>query len=265
MPEGDAVWRTARRLDAALSGRVLTLSDFRVPRFATASLVGQRVVEVAPRGKHLLARTDAGLTLHTHMQMDGRWTTGPVGRSSRAGPWHEIRIRLANDLNEAVGYRLPVVELVRTTDEDRLVGHLGPDLLGPDWDPERAVKNIESAPNRSVGEALLDQRNLAGIGTIYRAEACYVAGVSPWSAVRDVDGLHALVEIAQRQLVTGARDPRGGTRGDPRGRHWVYGRAGLPCRRCGTRIKSAELGPTGSERIVAWCPRCQPDTVGRSA
>jgi endonuclease-8 len=181
------------------------------------------------------------------------------------GPWHEIRIRLANDLNEAVGYRLPVVELVRTTDEDRLVGHLGPDILGPDWDPERAVTNIESAPNRSVGEALLDQRNLAGIGTIYRAEACYVARVSPWSAVRDVDGLRALVEIAQRQLVAGARDPRGGTRGDARGRYWVYGRAGLPCRRCGTRIKSAELGPTGSERIVAWCPRCQPDTVGRSA
>ena len=265
MPEGDAVWRTAHRLDATLSGRALTLSDFRVPRFATASLVGQRVIEVAPRGKHLLARTDAGLTLHTHMQMDGRWTTGPVGHSRRAGPWHEIRIRLANDLNEAVGYRLPVVELVRTTDEERIVGHLGPDLLGPDWDLDRAVNNIQSAPNRSVGEALLDQRNLAGIGTIYRAEACYVAGISPWSTVRDINNLRRLVEIAQRQLAAGARDPRGGTRGDTRGRYWVYGRAGLPCRRCGTRIASAELGPTGSERIVAWCPRCQPDAAGRSA
>src|SRR5262245_48486353 len=155
MPEGEAVWRPGDRLGEGWSGRALALSDLRVPRSAPASLVGQRVIEVAPRGKHLLARTDAGLTLHTHMQMDGRWTTGPVGRARRAGPWHEIRIRLANDLNEAIGYRLPVVELVRTTDEDRIVGHLGPDLLGPDWDPDRAVTNSQSAPNRSAGEAPL--------------------------------------------------------------------------------------------------------------
>jgi endonuclease-8 len=259
VPEGDAVWRTARRLNEVLAGRILTLSDFRVPRFATASLVGQRLLEVVSRGKHLLARTSGDLTLHTHLQMDGRWATGPLGRVRRAGPWHEIRVRLANDRYEAVGYRLPVVELIRTKDEQQAVGHLGPDLLGDDWDPELAIANLMAAPDRAVGEALLDQRNVAGIGTIFRAESCFVTGVSPWSPVSAVSDLHGLVDTVQRQVADSARDPRGGTRGDRRARYWVYGRAGLPCRRCGTRLKSAELGPAGMERIAYWCPRCQPD------
>jgi endonuclease-8 len=165
---------------------------------------------------------------------------------------------LGNEAHEAVGYRLPVVELIRTENEHNAIGHLGPDLLGPDWDLEVAVANLSARPNRSVGEALLDQRNLAGLGTIYRAESCFVAGVSPFSPLGAVSGLRGLVVAAQRQLAAGARDPRGGTRGDPRGRYWVYGRAGLPCRRCGTLISSAQLGPVGVERIVYWCARCQP-------
>jgi endonuclease VIII len=262
MPEGDVVWRTARRLHEALGGHTLAVSDFRVPRFATASLAGQDVTEVVSRGKHLLLRTSARITLHTHLQMDGRWMSGPVGRARRAGPWREIRVVLANDTYEAVGYRLPVVELLHSRTEHSVVGHLGPDLLGPDWDPDTAVSNIRAGPERRVGEALLDQRNLAGIGTIYRAESCFVAGVSPFSPVAAITDLRELVVVAQRQLAAGARNPQGGTRGDPRARYWVYGRAGLPCRRCGTLISSRELGPAGMARIVYWCARCQPAHSG---
>ena len=162
MPEGDAVWLTARRLHAALAGRVLTRSDFRVPRFATADLSGQTVTETVSRGKHLLTRTDAGITVHTHLRMDGSWRVRPA--AERASGGHRIRLILANDTWQAVGYLLGVVEILPTAAEERAVGHLGPDLLGQDWDPVEAERRLRADPARPVGEALLDQRNLAGIG-----------------------------------------------------------------------------------------------------
>lgn len=258
MPEGDVVWRTAAHLHEALADRTLVESDFRVPRIATVSLVGQVVTEVVARGKHLLARTSGGHTLHTHLRMDGRWQVGATGQARRRGPWHEIRVVLANADHEAVGFRLPVVELLRTVDEPRTVGHLGPDLLGPDWNEQEAVRRLSADPARTIGEALIDQRNLAGIGTIYRSESCFVAGVSPHRPAGDVADLEALVAIAHRQLAAGAADPRPGTTGDRRGRYWVYGRKGLPCRRCGTVVQATQLGPAAAERIAYWCPRCQP-------
>jgi endonuclease VIII len=250
MPEGDAVWLTARRLHGALAGRVLTETDFRVPRFATASLVGDTVTESIARGKHLLTRTSGGMTIHTHLKMDGRWQVGPPGRARRRGPWHEIRLVLSNAEYEAVGFRLPVVEILRTGDEARAVGHLGPDLLGSDWDDAEAVRRLSAQPDRTIGEALLDQRNLAGIGTIYRAETCFAVGVSPFARVRDVPNLAVLTETARRLLTEGI--------GDRPPRRWVYRRGGLPCRRCGTLIATGRLGSAPSDRLVNWCPTCQP-------
>lgn len=135
MPEGDSIRRAAARLHTALAGRALVRSDLRVPRLATADLTGRTTLEVVPRGKHLLHRVEGGLTLHSHLRMDGSWRVFGPGEPWRGGPEHQIRAVLATASHTAVGYRLPVLELLRTAEEDRAVGHLGPDLLGPDWDP----------------------------------------------------------------------------------------------------------------------------------
>jgi endonuclease-8 len=257
MPEGDAVWLTARRLHQALAGRVLTRSDFRVPRYATTDLTGRVVTEAVARGKHLLIRTGDGITVHTHLRMDGSWRVRPA-RERTAGN-HRIRLILANSEWQAVGYQLGVVEVLRTAREDTVVGYLGPDLLGPDWDPAEAERRLRTDPARPVGEALLDQRNLAGIGNVYKAEVLFLRGIDPWRPVGEVADVATLVGLAQRLL--DANKERFGmvtTGVARRGEEtWVYGRAGRPCRRCGTPVRSADQGRTLEERITYWCPRCQ--------
>jgi endonuclease VIII len=256
MPEGDIVWYTARRLRDALAGRPLTGSDFRVPRHATADLSGQTVTEVVSRGKHLLIRTDANLTVHTHLKMEGFWRVTPPGPPPRDP---RVRLLLLNDEFQAAGYRLGVVDLLRTRNEHTVTGHLGPDLLGPDWDADEAVRRLSRQPDRPIGEALLDQRNLAGLGTIYTAEALFLSGVDPWRGVGKVEDLPALVDAGQRLLEANKERLDQVTTGDNRpGRQlWAYGRAGRPCRRCGTVIKRGEQGPPGQERLRFWCPNCQ--------
>lgn len=258
MPEGDAVHRTAARLRGALDGRELTRSDFRVPRHATADLTGRTVLETVSRGKHLLTRVEGGLTVHTHLRMDGSWQVVPAGRRVPGGD--RVRLVLANRHWQAVGVRLGTVDLVRTADEGRLVGHLGPDLLGEDWDPAEAVRRLRRAPEVTIGEALLDQRNLAGIGTIYRAETLFLRGIWPWRRVGDIEDLEGLVTLAQRLLEANKQHAGTVTTGDRRPAHqtWVYGRAGRPCRRCGTHISRGEMGAQPQERLILWCGGCQP-------
>ncbi|HEU0132099.1 MAG TPA: DNA-formamidopyrimidine glycosylase family protein [Mycobacteriales bacterium] len=263
MPEGDTVWLAARRLDAALAGKVLRRSDFRVPSLATVDLAGRTVTGVASRGKHLLLRLDDGRTLHTHLRMDGSWHLYRPGERRRGGPDHQVRVVLETDDTVAVGYRLPVVALLPPGGEDGAVGHLGPDLLGPDWDPAEAVRRLRERPEREVAPALLDQRNLAGIGNLYKSEVLFLRGVSPWTPVRDVADLPALVTLAQRLLHTNREHWSQVTTGDRRpGRdHWVFERPGRPCRRCGTPVRSAEQAePDEPERarLTYWCPHCQP-------
>jgi endonuclease-8 len=257
VPEGDAVWLTARRLHEALAGRVLTRSDFRVPRYATVSLIGQLVTEAVSRGKHLLIRTGAGLTVHTHLKMDGSWRVLPA--SAPLAESYKVRLVLANADWQAAGYQLGITEVLRTAAEDLVTGHLGPDLLGPGWDPAEAVRRILRRPERPIGEALLDQANLAGVGTFYAAEMLFLRGVNPWRSAGDVDDLVALVELGQRLLAANKARPGHVTTGDTRpGREsWVYGRAGRPCRRCGTSVRRGEQGPAGQERLRFWCPNCQ--------
>lgn len=260
MPEGDTVWLACRRLHAALAGRPLVRAELRVPSLATAALVGHTVREVVSRGKHQLFRFDDGRTLHSHLRMDGTWRISPAGRTPRGGPPHEIRALLANTDQIAVGYRLPVLELLPTAEEERVVGHLGPDLLGPDWDLDEAVRRLGETPDRAIGEALLDQRNLAGLGTFYRAEICFLQGIHPRRSVADVPNLRRLVDRARRLIMANRERPEQTSTGDLRSgaRSYVYGRSGQPCRRCGTVIKSEEFGPDGQERLSYWCPRCQP-------
>ncbi len=274
MPEGDTVWRSARRLDQALSGNLLTISDFRVPEYAEVDLTGQAVVETVSRGKHLLTRLPE-LTIHSHLKMEGSWHVYKAGSPWRS-PGFQARVVLATTSWQAVGFRLATLHVIPRDQEDSLVGHLGPDLLGPDWSAPEAVTRVSARPDVAIGEALLDQRNLAGIGNLYKAEALFLLGVHPSTPVGEVDVLPQLVDKAHRLLVLNKERPEQTTTGNTRRgqRHWVYGRAGQPCRRCGTPIAAATLA-TGADqdrtaglvssvdnpsqaRISYWCPSCQP-------
>ncbi|MFJ2773038.1 Fpg/Nei family DNA glycosylase [Streptomyces sp. NPDC087300] len=261
MPEGDTVHQAARRLHTALAGRGITRCDLRVPKLATVDLTGRAVLDVTPRGKHLLTRVEGGLTLHSHLRMDGSWRVYAPGERWRGGPGHQIRAIIGNTEHIAVGYRLPVLELLRTADEDKAVGHLGPDLLGPDWDPDRALTNLLAAPERPLGEALLDQRNLAGIGNIYKSELCFVLGVTPWLPVGELteDTAARLPALAKKLLEANRDRPSRTTTGRPRPdqRLYVYSRAPRPCLRCGTPVRTAEQGDGSRSRPTYWCPTCQ--------
>lgn len=257
MPEGDVVWLTARRLHEALAGRVLTRSDVRVPRYATTDLAGRMVTEAFSRGKHLLIRIEGGTTVHTHLRMDGSWRIRPA--TGRIAQDHRIRLILANASWQAIGYQLGIVEVLPTSREDTVVGHLGPDLLGQDWNLAEAARRLRASPGRAVGEALLDQRNLAGIGNLYKAEVLFLRGVDPWRPVGGVPGLDGMLSLARR-LMDANKERHGQVttgvwrRGE---QTWVYGRAGRPCRRCGTPVRAADQGSDTSERITFWCPHCQ--------
>ena len=278
MPEGDTVWRTALHLDRALSGDLLVETDFRIPAYATLDLRGRRVEGTLARGKHLLTRVAAAepsdptgaqrpaagpLTLHTHLRMEGSWHLYRPGSRWRR-PAHEARVVLRTQAWTAVGFALGVVEVVDRDAEDSVVGHLGPDLLGPDWDEEEALRRLRADPARPVGEAILDQRNLAGIGNLYKSELCFLAGVHPRLPVGEVPDLPRLVRRARAALDANKERVAQTLTGDLRtGRQtWVYRRDGRPCRRCGTRVRVEEHGPTGQERASYWCPSCQAGPAG---
>jgi endonuclease-8 len=262
VPEGDTVWRTALHLDQALSGSVLVSSDFRVPAYATLDLSGRAVMETLARGKHLLTRIgegDEAVTLHTHLKMEGSWHLYRGGSPWRR-PAHQARVVLRTADWTAVGFSLGIVEVLGRAEEDQVVGHLGPDLLGPDWDLDEAVRRVRSDPDRAVGEAILDQRNLAGIGNMYKSELCFLLGLDPRRPVGDVPDVAALVRKAKRLLEANKMRTAQTTTGDTRrgSQLWVYRRGGQPCRRCGTPVEVGMQGPQTQERATYWCPRCQP-------
>ncbi len=160
----------------------------------------------------------------------------------------------------AVGFQLGIVDLVPRDREPEIVGHLGPDLLGPDWDLDEALRRLGASPDRPVKEALLDQRNLAGVGNMYANELCFIAGVAPETPVSRVPDLSRMVGRAQQMLDVNRRRAVQSTTGDlARGRtFWVHGRRGQACRRCGTTIVESMLGEPGRERVTFHCPSCQP-------
>jgi endonuclease VIII len=265
VPEGDTVWLHAHKLDGALAGKRLVSSDFRIPSLATADVAGSVVREVHSRGKHLLIRLatpDRGdWTLRSHLRMDGTWRLFSPGQRWSGRPAHTIRIVLTTPDVVAVGFHLHEIALVPTSEEPSLVGHLGPDLLGSDWDPDEAVRRLAAHPEREIAVALLDQRNLAGIGNFYKCELLFLRGVSPWTPVSEAGDLRATVTLAQRMLFANRERWGQVTTGDPRaGKNaYVFDRRGRPCRRCGTTIRMERQGGDASEeRITYWCPSCQP-------
>ncbi|BDB40836.1 MULTISPECIES: endonuclease VIII Nei2 [Mycobacterium] len=255
MPEGDTVFHTADTLRRQLVGRTLTRCDIRVPRFATIDLTGAVVDEVLSRGKHLFIRA-GWASIHSHLKMDGSWRVG-----SRPKPRidHRARIILETDDVRAVGVDLGVLEILERDSEDAAVAHLGPDLLGEDWDPQLAAANLVADPDRPLAEALLDQRVMAGIGNVFANELCFVSGRLPTAPVSAVADPLRLVSRARDMLWANRFRWNRCTTGDTRGGRlmWVYGRAGQGCRRCGTPICAQDPPPGSAERVRYWCPNCQ--------
>jgi endonuclease-8 len=276
MPEGDTVFRTCSRLHEALAGRLLVVAELRWPGLSTAQLAGQVVTEVVPRGKHILMRLDSGLTLHSHLKMEGQWRISRTGENpsaiaarGRVEPRRRERLdrggRGSDDIRAllvtrewtATGLRLGMLDLVRTSGEDTLVGHLGPDILSPDFDQARAVANL-SGP---VGAALLDQRNLAGVGTMWASESLFLEAVNPWAdaATLAPEALNGVVSRARRLMTANlphAVQTSTGIRREGENAY-VHARSGRPCRRCGTTIRVAQIGPPTRERAMFYCPTCQ--------
>lgn len=263
MPEGDSVFRLAARLRRALDGRVLRRGELRVAAHATQTLDGLRVLGQDTHGKHLLTRFDAGLTLHTHLRMQGSWTVTAPGRVLPRRLLPEARVILeVEEGSTAYGLELPVVELVPTAAEREVVGHLGPDPLREDWSAEEATRRLARDPGERVAAALLDQRNVAGFGNLWANELCFLRGVHPDTRMADVQ-IGPLVALGARCLRFSATMPgahqvtTGNThKGE---QHWVTGRAGKPCLRCGTTVQvRAEVPGDPGRRRTWWCPRCQP-------
>lgn len=258
MPEGDAVWRTAKRLHDALAGNEVTRWELRWGRLGGSDKRGGTVLEVRPRGKHLLLRLDDGWTLHSHLRMEGNWrVVDQVDARKLRDPGLRAVVGVATAT--ALGRLLGMLDVLPTERESEVVGHLGPDLLGDDWDAATASANLARDPGREVGAALLDQRNLAGIGTIWCAETCFAQRVSPFTEVGTLSAetLAALVERAHTLLTGTLAHDRPNSTGNWRRPLWVYRQR--TCPRCGGAIAHRQVASgTLEERGVYHCPRCQP-------
>lgn len=252
MPEGDILARTAARLDEALAGRTLAGAELRWPTAAGVDLAGRTVLGTASYGKHLLTRFDDGRTLHTHLRMEGSWRLHRTAEPSPAdgSPW--VRAVLVGPDWTAVGVRLGMLDVVATGDEHQLLGHLGPDLLAPDF-PDRgmdeALRRFAARAAVPVCEVLLDQTVVAGIGTIWTAETLFSRRIWPWTPAGATDAPSLLMTargLMQRSVL--ADTPQSGR---------VHGRLGRPCPRCHSPIARGVARRPPMERPVFWCPGCQ--------
>jgi endonuclease VIII len=257
MPEGDTVYLSAKNMNSALAGAELTRCDIRVPAFATVDLTGETISEVASRGKHLLHRI-GNATIHSHLKMEGSWHLYRHGTKWRRPEWQARAILETADW-VAVGFSLGLLEVLPTSAEDSVVGYLGPDLLGADWNPDVALANLLASPDRAVGLALLDQRVLAGLGNVYKNELCFLRGVLPTRPVGEIEHPEKMIALAKRLITANQDRSDRTTTGRLRGQMTsVYRREGQPCLRCGTTIERGELGEdANSLRDTYWCPHCQ--------
>ena len=259
MPEGDTVWRTAHRLNQVFAGHELAVADLRWPGLSTLDLAGTPTREVVARGKHLLHRLESGWTIHSHLRMEGSWRIERrTGRRPAASP--QLRAVLGTDAYLALGWSLGLLDVVRTAEEHTLVGHLGPDVLGDDWDAARAVANLRAA-GVPLADALLDQTNLAGIGTMWASEGLFLARLDPFAAASGIepDVLANLLTRTQRLMRASCSSAVPSSTGSRRGGEstYVHGRRHRPCRRCGTLVALRLSGPPTRQRTIYYCPACQ--------
>ncbi len=260
MPEGDVLRLTAARLDTALRGVELSRAELRWPSAAGARLEGAVVTECVAYGKHLLTRFDDGRTLHTHLRMEGYWRVHPTGTAQAAARHPAIRAVLATPAWTCVGWHLGMLDLVRTRDESRLLGHLGPDVLAddfPDAGLGEGVRRLAAAGARPLCEALLDQRVVAGLGTIWMAETLFALRLWPWTPTSSLDdGARRAVLLTARRLM-GRSVAVARSHGLGAVETAVHGRARRPCRRCRTPIAVGTANEPPYDRPVFWCPSCQ--------
>jgi len=254
MPEGDTIFRTAETLRRWLGGREITAARSRVYGFPALRMVGRTVEGVEAKGKHLLVRLDDGTMLHTHLRMSGSWHVYPADRPWRR-PQSQARLVVECDDRVAVCFNAPTVELLQARAEGAhpSLGRLGPDVLADDVDLDEVRRRARTRPPElALGELLLDQQVVSGIGNIWRSEALFVEQRNPWTERQKLtdDDLDALVATASSLMKASALG-RGHVT-DP----WVYKRSGQPCRKCGTPIESRRQGEQA--RTAYWCPTCQP-------
>jgi endonuclease-8 len=259
VPEGDTIHSAARRVGAALLGKEIVSIETPQPRHRhdrwPERLEGRAVRGVDAHGKHLFVRFDGDLTLHSHLRMGGWWGVFRRGERWRRSPRRAWLVIRTPD-HEVVQFDGPELELMtdgRTRLDQRLAG-LGPDILAGELDERTIVATRRAdAAARGLGDALLEQRNVAGVGNVWKAESCFAAGVSPWRALRDVtdDELLAVLRAA-RALMQESVAGRGFM---PKERVHAFERAGLPCRRCGTLVRARGQGE--HNRTTYWCPGCQ--------
>jgi endonuclease-8 len=264
MPEGDFVRRVRNRLDQALTGRELTYAALRWPTLGGVSLTGLAVTGVETYGKHLFIDLSDGRTFHSHLRMDGsyhieRAEAGRPGPRSRAGR-STTRAILANAEWVAIGHQLGMADVVPTARAGDLVAHLGPDVMAPDFDPAEAATRITAQGDRSIGETLLDQTVVAGIGTIYLAESLFKWRVRPDRPSRDVPDPAGLLAYAREILWCSVESRTGTATGDTRRGFTTnaHGRQHQPCRRCRHPIAVMRVGRPPLDRPAFYCPTCQP-------
>jgi endonuclease VIII len=251
MAEGDTILRTARRIDDAIGGQELSVraGNGRGRSTGIERLDGRRLDRVEARGKHLLLHFGE-MALHSHLGMSGSWHVYRRGERWRK-PISSAWVRLSGEEAEAVQFGGPTLRVLSAGQlrRDPLLARLGPDILAPDLDLVTAAGALRSAPHRELGEALLDQRLIAGIGNIFKSEACFAARADPWRPIAELsDGeLEAVLGSARSLMQESVRGGRPSAA--------VYGRAGQPCPVCGTAV--AARGQGDANRRTYWCPRCQ--------
>ena len=276
MPEGDTIFRAARTLHQALAGRTVARFESVLPQLTRvdedAPLAGRRVERVWSQGKHLLMEFSGDLVLRTHMRMNGSWHVYRPGERWQR-PRRDMRIVIETDAFVAVAFTVPVAEFSSGKAAARGLRPLGPDLLATDFDESEAASRLREAVSMSLGDALIDQRLVAGAGNVYKSEVCFLCGLDPFVRIGELsdDQIAAVVRTARRVMLANTAPSSGGGivtyhglrrttgRANPAERLWVYGRRGRPCRRCGAPVRSRKQGPDA--RTTYWCPVCQPSQV----
>ena len=252
MAEGDTILRAARRLERALAGEAVAVRA-PSPRGRAAGverLDGMTVRGVRSLGKNLVLDFGA-LALHSHLGMNGSWHVHAPGEPWRK-PVRSAWVVLSTEGGvEAAQFGGPTLRLLRggALERDPVLARIGPDVLAPDFDPADSIRLLRGGPERELGDALLDQGKVAGIGNIFKSEACFAARLDPWRAVGELDdeALERVLRVARESMLAAVESGR-----HP---HDVYRRAGRPCPRCGTPIRSRGQGD--DNRTTYWCPRCQ--------
>lgn len=275
MPEGDTIFRTARSLQRALSGKPVTVFRSTYPlltRFNDTPIAGQLVDSVEARGKWLLIHFSGGATLATHMLMSGSWHIYRHGERWQQ-PRFNMRIVIENSDFVAVGFKVPVAEMhtAKSLTRDQRIPRPDIDVLRPDFNAEEAVNRIAARGREEIGDVLLHQEVLAGVGNVFKSEVCFVTGINPFCkvsalkceqllavvvAAQKLVGANVLVDSGDTIVTYGGRHRRTTHETDPGASLWVYGRHGEPCRRCGKPVRRRLQGP--DVRVTFWCQQCQP-------